>query len=59
MNLGRASVKSDIFSFGVMILEIVMGQKRSNFGSEEEMEDLLTFVSRTEKLLSLISKCFD
>lgn len=42
---GRFSVKSDVFSFGVLVLEIVTGQRRSSFGSEEETEDLLTYVS--------------
>ncbi|XP_031254255.1 putative receptor-like protein kinase At4g00960 [Pistacia vera] len=49
MSLGRASVKADVFSFGVMILEIVMGQRRSEFGSEEEVEDLLTFAWKSWK----------
>ncbi|KAJ4703268.1 Cysteine rich receptor like kinase [Melia azedarach] len=43
---GRYSVKSDIFSFGVLVLEIVSGQKRSSFGNEEETEDLLTYAWR-------------
>lgn len=42
---GRFSVKSDIFSFGVLVLETVSGQKRSSFGTEEETEDLLTYVN--------------
>ncbi|KAJ4703257.1 Receptor-like protein kinase [Melia azedarach] len=43
---GRYSIKSDIFSFGVLVLEIVSGQKRSSFGNEEETEDLLTYAWR-------------
>jgi serine/threonine protein kinase len=39
---GNYSVKSDAFSFGVMVLEIVTGRKNSN---EQQSGDLLTTVS--------------
>ncbi|KAL2561840.1 hypothetical protein AAZX31_20G126500 [Glycine max] len=43
---GQFSVKSDVFSFGVMILEIVCGQRNSEIrGSEENAQDLLSFLS--------------
>jgi len=42
---GQFSVKSDVFSFGVLILEIVSGQKNSGINNGENMEDLLSFVS--------------
>ncbi|KAK6268934.1 hypothetical protein QUC31_013094 [Theobroma cacao] len=42
---GHFSVKSDIFSFGVVILEIISGQKNNCFHNEESVEDLLSCVS--------------
>ncbi|KAF2319524.1 hypothetical protein GH714_016747 [Hevea brasiliensis] len=42
---GILSVKSDVFSFGVLILEIISGQKCNKFrnGEEEEERDLITY----------------
>lgn len=41
---GQFSIKSDVFSFGVMILEIVCGQRNSEIHSNEEnAQDLLSF----------------
>ena len=42
---GQFSVKSDVFSFGVLVLEIISGQKNSSFQSGENIEDLLSYVS--------------
>lgn len=42
---GQFSVKSDVFSFGVLVLEIVSGQKNSSFQHGEHVEDLISFVS--------------
>ena len=42
---GQFSIKSDIFNFGVLILEIVSGQKITLFRDEENIEYLLTYVS--------------
>ncbi|KAK4284438.1 hypothetical protein QN277_001270 [Acacia crassicarpa] len=38
--LGRFSAKSDVFSFGVLILEIVSGQKNGGFHNLENVEHL-------------------
>ena len=42
---GHFSVKMDVFSFGVLILEIVSGKKIGRFRYGENEEDLLTYVS--------------
>nr|GEW29364.1 putative receptor-like protein kinase At4g00960 [Tanacetum cinerariifolium] len=42
---GQFLVKSDVFSFGVLVLEMVTGQKNLFFQNEESIEDLLSFVS--------------
>ncbi|TVU18102.1 hypothetical protein EJB05_34174 [Eragrostis curvula] len=42
---GQYSVKSDVFSLGVLILEIITGRKNSSsFGTSEESVDLLSLV---------------
>ncbi|XP_059439336.1 cysteine-rich receptor-like protein kinase 44 [Corylus avellana] len=40
---GHFSVKTDVFSFGVLILEMVSGQKNSYFLIGENLEDLLSY----------------
>ena len=42
---GHFSVKTDVFSFGVLVLEIVSGQKVSAFHSEDNVGGLLNYVS--------------
>jgi serine/threonine protein kinase len=42
---GHFSIKSDVFSFGVLVLEMVSGQKNSYFRIGENLEDLLSYVS--------------
>ena len=42
---GQFSVKFDVFSFGVLVLEIMSGQKNSCFQNGENIENLLSYVS--------------
>ncbi|THG09337.1 hypothetical protein TEA_008864 [Camellia sinensis var. sinensis] len=44
---GQFSVKSDVFSFGVLVLEIVSGQKNNCFQNEDNVEDLLSYAWKT------------
>lgn len=41
---GQYSVKSDVFSFGVLLLEIISGKKNSSFYQSDGAEDLISFV---------------
>ncbi|RWR90863.1 cysteine-rich receptor-like protein kinase 10 [Cinnamomum micranthum f. kanehirae] len=43
---GQFSVKSDVFSFGVLLLEIISGQKNSAFYQSDHGRDLLSYVWR-------------
>ncbi|XP_031126899.1 uncharacterized protein LOC116029137 [Ipomoea triloba] len=43
---GQFSVKSDVFSFGVLVLEIVSGQKNNCFKNGESVQDLLSYAWR-------------
>ncbi|XP_004297920.1 PREDICTED: cysteine-rich receptor-like protein kinase 29-like [Fragaria vesca subsp. vesca] len=43
---GRFSVKSDVFSFGVLLLEMIIGKKSSNFQNGEDEDDLVSYVWR-------------
>ena len=42
---GQYSVKSDVFNFGVLVLEIISGQKNSSFHNGENIKNLLSYVS--------------
>lgn len=42
---GLFSVKSDVFSFGVLLLEIVSGKKNTGFHDSDSWCNLLAYVS--------------
>nr|XP_023894963.1 putative receptor-like protein kinase At4g00960 isoform X1 [Quercus suber] len=46
---GQFSVKSDVFSFGVLVLEIISGRKNSSFRNGENIEDLLSYAWKNWK----------
>ncbi|KAI5330963.1 hypothetical protein L3X38_021089 [Prunus dulcis] len=46
---GRFSVKSDVFSFGVLVLEILSGKRISSFRNGDNEEDLLSYAWRNWK----------
>ena len=41
---GKLSVKADVFSFGVLILELISGQKNSTFNQDSSSQNLLDWV---------------
>ncbi|XP_077243476.1 cysteine-rich receptor-like protein kinase 7 isoform X4 [Tasmannia lanceolata] len=46
---GQFSVKSDVFSFGILLLEIVSGQRNSNFYESDHVENLPSYAWRLWK----------
>ncbi|XP_050258378.1 cysteine-rich receptor-like protein kinase 44 isoform X3 [Quercus robur] len=46
---GHFSVKSDVFSFGVLMLEIISGRKNSSFGNGENIENLSSYAWKNWK----------
>ncbi|XP_030937652.1 putative receptor-like protein kinase At4g00960 isoform X2 [Quercus lobata] len=46
---GQFSVKSDVFSFGVLVLEIISGRKNNSFQNGENIESLLSYAWKNWK----------
>lgn len=44
---GKISTKIDVFSFGVLLLEIISGRKNASYGNPKRIEHLLSKVSNS------------
>lgn len=55
---GKFSEKSDIFSFGVILLEIITGKKNNSFHQEGSCLTLIGHVSCKEAFYILYSKLY-
>ncbi|KAF8045834.1 hypothetical protein N665_4348s0002 [Sinapis alba] len=56
---GQFSFKTDVYSFGVLVLEIISGKRNSCFSDDDSMESLLSFAWRSWKegvALNLVDK---
>jgi len=51
---GNFSVKSDVFSFGVLVLEIITGKKNRGFYYPNEDMNLLGNVSESVSLIRVL-----
>lgn len=51
---GHFSEKSDVFSFGVIVLEVVSGKRNTNCCESQNADGLLSYVSISYDLLFLL-----
>lgn len=58
MRHGHISVKIDVFSFGVLVLEIISGQRNNSSRNGGNVQDLLSFVSTRGLYLLLINRAY-
>ncbi|MFQ6671157.1 hypothetical protein Gotur_035773 [Gossypium turneri] len=49
---GRLSVKADVFSFGVVVLELISGQRNSSFNLDVDAHSLLEWITCTRVVFS-------
>lgn len=50
---GKFSVKSDVFSFGIILLEIISGKKSNGFYQEDASLSLAEYVSRLGPMFAI------
>ena len=55
---GHFSVKTDVYSFGVLVLELVSGQRNNCFRVSENIEDLLSYVSNAWDIENITNLAF-
>lgn len=57
---GFFSVKSDVFSFGVVVLEIISGKRNTGFYQPEQALSLLGYVCflKSSKLVTFVFKLY-
>lgn len=47
---GQLSVKADVFSFGILVLETISGQRNYNFKLDVDAQNLLDWVNNKSRL---------
>lgn len=53
--IGRASLKSDVFSFGVVLLELITGRQPIHKSANKAEESLVIWVRKVNNMFSLLS----